>query len=83
MSAWVDIGEKGYPKYIDDENDPNFYFLICYERDDKKIIEIGYMCGVDLIKGSSERYPYPRFYMPLPKAPEAESYSFYGGTDDY
>lgn len=67
---WISI-IKQLPPYGED-------VLICYKREGKVIIEVGYRCGDTLMKGISERYPYPEFWMPFPEPPEQlkENYFF-------
>jgi hypothetical protein len=63
-NKWISVDDR-YP----DITSPPEDFLITYEYEGKVIVEIGYMCGENLIKGQRERYPYPQYWMPLPKSP--------------
>lgn len=60
---WIRVDEQ-FP-----DTEYGEYILIAYVRDGKPVVEIGYVCGEKLIKGSSERYPYPSHWIRLPKAP--------------
>ena len=60
--GWTRV-EDGLPETLGED------ILICYEMGGQTIIEIGYLCGERLIKGTTERYPPVTHWMPLPNKP--------------
>ena len=61
--GWTRV-EDGLPETLGED------ILIYYEMGGQTRIEIGYLCGERLIKGTTEIYPPVTHWMPLPNKPE-------------
>jgi hypothetical protein len=60
--GWTRV-EDGLPEVLGED------ILICYEFGGQTRIELGYLCGENLIKGTTERYPSITHWMPLSNKP--------------
>lgn len=67
---WIKV-EDQFPDTEDGED-----IWIFYERDGNPVVEIGYVCGDNLIKGQSERYPYPTHWQPYFKPEPPQEYLY-------
>ena len=68
---WIDIRER-FPTELG--KDIIIYYLSFIKLDngdiiETPIVETGYLCGVNIVKGSTERYPDVLFWMEMPLPP--------------